>query len=108
MKATADKHRRDVHFQVGDMVLVKLQPYRQSSVQGRATQKLSARYYGPYKVAAKLGQVTYRLELPMNSKVHPVFQVSTMKRVAGQQPTEAEFPTDIGVEERGLEPETFC
>ena len=35
MKAIADKHGRELHFQVGDMVLVKLQPYRQHSVHER-------------------------------------------------------------------------
>ena len=33
MKALADSHKRDIHFQVGDSVLVNLQPYRQSSIQ---------------------------------------------------------------------------
>ena len=46
------------------MVLVKLQPYRQFSVHGRVNKKLSARFYGPYKVAARIGSVTYKLELP--------------------------------------------
>ena len=34
MKAIADKHRREMQFQTGDMVFVELQLYRQSSVQG--------------------------------------------------------------------------
>ena len=46
MKALAYSHRIDIHFQVGDSVLVKLQPYRQSSVQQRINKKLSARYHG--------------------------------------------------------------
>ena len=39
--------------------------------------------------------------------MHPVFHVSMLKRVTGQHPTEAEFPTDIGVEERGSEPKNI-
>lgn len=32
MKNNADKHKRDLEFQVGDMVLLKLRPFRQKSV----------------------------------------------------------------------------
>ena len=32
MKNQVDKHRRKLSFQVGDLVMVKLQPYRQQSV----------------------------------------------------------------------------
>ena len=101
MKATTDKHRRELHFQVGDMVLVKLQPYKQHSIHGRKNHKLSAKYYGPYKVVAIIGKVSYRLELPATSKVHPVFHVSLLKKVSGQHPTVVEFPTDVRVEEHG-------
>ncbi|XP_006420695.2 pentatricopeptide repeat-containing protein At5g13770, chloroplastic-like [Citrus sinensis] len=41
MKQIADKGRRDVEFKQGDMVLLKLQPYRQTSVLRRAYQKLA-------------------------------------------------------------------
>ena len=43
MKAQADKKRRNVEFAIGDLVLVKLQPYRQHSIQLRKNQKLSMR-----------------------------------------------------------------
>lgn len=42
MKQRADVHRRDVEFEVGDMVLVKLCPYRQRSMAKRINEKLSA------------------------------------------------------------------
>ena len=103
MKTTTDKHRRELHLQVSDMALVKLQPYRQHSVQGRKNHKLSAKYYGPYKVVAIIGKVSYRLELPTTSRVHPVFHVSFLKKVFGQHSAVVEFPTDVGVEEKGYE-----
>jgi hypothetical protein len=40
MKKQADKHRSERHFQVGDLVLVKIQPYVQSTLAPRANQKL--------------------------------------------------------------------
>ena len=56
MKQQEDKGRSDRNFQVGDLVYVKLQPYRQKTIANRACLKLSAKYFGPYKVCAKVVQ----------------------------------------------------
>jgi len=83
MKAQADRKRQEVILQVGDQVLVKLQPYRQHSSVLRKNQKFSMKYFGPFKVVAKIGSVAYKLELPPSARILPVFHVSQLKLFKG-------------------------
>jgi hypothetical protein len=49
----------------------------------RSHHKLSFKYFGPYLVTGRVGVVAYRLQLPDNSRIHPVVHVSQLKLVAG-------------------------
>ncbi|GJW07532.1 gypsy/ty3 retroelement polyprotein [Tanacetum coccineum] len=61
-------------FLVGEWVLsCRSQPYRQLTVKKGKEHKLYVKFYGPFLVLAKIGQVAYKLQLPPNAKVHPVF-----------------------------------
>ncbi|KAM0832634.1 hypothetical protein ACQ4PT_064772 [Festuca glaucescens] len=100
MKAHADKKRSERSFLVGDMVFLKLQPYIQQSVATRGNQKLSFRYFGPYKVIKRVGEVAYKLDLPSSSQVHPVVHVSQLKR---QVPPQVQVHTSLNI--MSLEPE---
>ncbi|XP_065636308.1 uncharacterized protein LOC136070363 [Quercus suber] len=83
MKSQADLHRTDTSFNVGDWVYLKLQPYRQYSLRLKGFNKLSPRFYGPFQVLQKVGQVAYRLALPTDCSIHPVFHVSCLKLKLG-------------------------
>lgn len=83
MKHYADKKRALVEFAIGDFVLVKLQPYRQSSVSLKKHQKLGMRYFRPFLIIAKIGTMAYKLQLPSTTKIHAVFHVLQLKLFKG-------------------------
>lgn len=93
MKQTADAKRKDVSFEVGDWVFLKLQAYKKRSIFRRLSQKLSIRYFGSFRIIDKLGTVAYRLKLPDGSLFHFVFNVSLLKKRIGEDtPTPDTFP----------------
>ena len=75
-KVQADKHRVEREFEVGDLVYLRLQPYKHASIKRSGAEKLQPRFFGPYKVKRKVGDVAYELYLPPGSKIHNVFHVS--------------------------------
>ncbi|GKD49208.1 ty3-gypsy retrotransposon protein [Tanacetum coccineum] len=94
MKKYADKKRRELEFAVGDFVYVKLQPYRQLSVKLQRNQKLGMRYFGPFQVVQKIGSVAYKLALPLDLRIHPIFHISFLKPCIGD-PGAAHVPLPL-------------
>jgi hypothetical protein len=75
-----DKRRRDLSFEIGDFVYLKVSPMRgirRFKVKG----KLAPRYVGLFKIISRKGEVAYQLELPPQlSDVHDVFHGSQLKK----------------------------
>ena len=68
MKQQANQNRSERSFDVGDWVFLRLQTYKKMSLkQAKKDNKLSPKYYGPYKVLQNIGTMAYNLELPNSS-----------------------------------------
>ena len=52
--------------------------------QAKKDNKLSPKYYGPYKLLQNIGTMACKLELLPSSRVHPIFHVSCLKKVIGE------------------------
>ncbi|GJZ68923.1 retrotransposable element Tf2 [Tanacetum coccineum] len=83
MKVMADRKRTERVFGIDDLVLLKLQPYRQSTLRQHKHHKLAPKYYGPFKIIARIGEVAYKLDLPITFQIHLVFHVSQLKQFKG-------------------------
>ena len=71
-----DRKHRDVTYKVGDLVLLSTRNLRMKGTPG----KLQRRFVGPFQVTQTIGQQAYRLSLPEDWKIHPVFHVSLLKK----------------------------
>nr|GEU35335.1 hypothetical protein [Tanacetum cinerariifolium] len=86
MKQQTDQGRSKRSFEIGDWVLLKLKSQKQVTVRMGKQHKFSPKYYGPFRVMAKVGQVAYQLELNSQVQIHIVFHVSQLKQHRGKVP----------------------
>ena len=79
-KSYADMKRKDMRYEIGEKVFLKVSPWKKVTRLGK-NGKLSARFIGPYEVIEKVGPMAYKLALPLDlEKIHNVFHVSMLMR----------------------------
>ncbi|KAD7116932.1 hypothetical protein E3N88_04200 [Mikania micrantha] len=97
-KSYADKRRKPLEFEVDDMVLLKVSPWK-GVVRFGNKGKLAPRYVGPFKILERIGKVAYKLELPPKLRnVHPTFHVSNLRKCLADQDLQVPLD-DIGVDD---------
>jgi transposase InsO family protein len=75
MKTQADKHRREVDFDVGDYVMVSTKGWKTD----RPSKKHDKLWAGPFPVIDKVG-TAFRVLLPEQIKVHNVFHPEKLRK----------------------------
>jgi len=102
MKKYADKKRSDVEeYKVRDLVMLSTKDLKYQMV-GRRTEKLTERFMGPYRIKKIVLSNAIELKLPSIVKIHPVVNVSRIRRYVGQvegQKKEQPLPVIIEGEE---------
>ncbi|KAA0055519.1 ty3-gypsy retrotransposon protein [Cucumis melo var. makuwa] len=78
-KSYADVRRKDLKFDVGDKMFLKVAPMK-GVLRFERRGKLSPRFVGPFEILKRIGPVAYRLALPPSlSAVHDLFHVSMLR-----------------------------
>ena len=97
-KSYADHRRRDLEFEEGDKVYLKMLPMKEVVRFGKKG-KLNPRYVGPYEILLSVGKVAYELRLPSElASIYLVFRVSMLKKCIGD--TESILPIEgLGVKD---------
>ena len=79
-KSYADRKQRDLEFDIGDHVWLKVMPVKGVQRFG-ISRKLSPRYVGPFEILERVGSLGYRLALPPQlANVHNVFHVFMLRK----------------------------
>src|SRR4051812_38794754 len=79
-KSYADKRRRDLAFNIGDFVYLKVSPLK-GMQHFQLKGKLAPRYIGPFKILNRRREVSYQLELPEElSAMQNVFHISLLHK----------------------------
>ena len=77
-KSYANNHRRELEFEVGDHVFLKVSPMKSMMRFGRKG-KLGPRFVGLFEILERVGTLAYKVALPPGlSKIHNVFHVLTL------------------------------
>ncbi|KAA3480648.1 Retrovirus-related Pol polyprotein from transposon 17.6 [Gossypium australe] len=79
-KSYANLKRKDIEFQIGDRVFLKVSPWKKILCFGHKG-KLSPRFIGPCEIVKRIGPMSHRLALPSElEKIHNVFHVSMSRQ----------------------------
>ena len=75
-KKYVDQHRQDHKFKIGDQVMLN---NRNLNPADHRSRKLAPKFEGPFKITAKFGKNSFKLDLPNKMNIHATFHASLLK-----------------------------
>jgi len=79
-KSYLDERRKDLEFEVGDHVYLRVTPWTRV-VRALKSQKLTPYFIGPFQILKRVGPTAYQIALPPSpSNFHNVFHVAQLHK----------------------------
>ena len=81
-KFAGDKGRKAINFEPGDLVWLHLRKERFPALR---KSKLMPRADGPFRVLQRINENAYKLDLPVDFRVSPIFNIADLKPYLGEE-----------------------
>lgn len=91
-----DRKHQPMYLAEGDWAYLRLHKGYSIPSTEALGKKLSQQYVGPFEVLEKVGKLAYRLGIPDEWKIHPVFSIAQLEPAPGPDPHRRPRPTHPG------------
>lgn len=78
-KVTYDWKHQPLFMKIREWAMFRLHKEYSIPATAGVTQKLTQQYVSPFRIVEKVGRLAYRLDIPPNWRIHPVFSVTQLE-----------------------------